>query len=86
VYVNLSISQSKKGNPNEAEKNIQRAIEMADPAVNNTTIAKAYVILGESYAATDDNDKAKTAFEYALRFDGDNAAAKTNLEKLKGAN
>jgi tetratricopeptide (TPR) repeat protein len=86
VYLHLSASQARKGETSDAEKSILRAIDLADPEVANATIAKAYVILGESYFTTKDNARAKTAFENALRFDAEQAAAKTNLEKLNGAN
>jgi Tfp pilus assembly protein PilF len=85
VHLHLSGAQARRGELAEAEKNIQRAIELKDPDVPTATIAKAYAILGESYVAKMDNAGAIKAFEKALSFDPDQAAAKAGLEKVKGA-
>ena len=68
VYLHLSAAQARKGETSEAENSILRAVEFADPDVSQVTIAKAYVILGESYTTTKDNERARAAFEEALRF------------------
>jgi pSer/pThr/pTyr-binding forkhead associated (FHA) protein len=47
-------------------------------------LSSLYVLVGMQFASQGESDKAKKAFEASLKYDGSNARAKAQLEKLGG--
>ena len=83
AYVNLSVAYARKGDAGEAEKNLQRAIELADESLDPKTIAHAFNAVGEAYAQKGDAARARSAFENAIRHDPELVTARQNLIKLQ---
>jgi len=85
VYLNMSRAYSKKGDIEQAQNNLQRALDINDESVNAEALAYSYNDLGEAFAVKNDTANARKAFETALGFQADLATAKENLAKLEGA-
>lgn len=85
VHSNISVALSKKGDTEQAEKHLQRAVELSDKTLTREALAYAYNALGEVFAAKKEVTKARSAFETALRYDQTFGTARENLEKLQGA-
>ncbi len=85
VHSNISVALSKKGDTEQAEKYLRRALELSDKTLSGEALAYTYNALGEAYAAKKDIVKARSSFETALRYDQKFGTARENLEKLQGA-
>ena len=85
VYLNMSVAYSKKGDTEQADKHLQRAIALGDKSLSRDGLAYAFNILGEAYVAKKDPAKARTAFQTAIRYDPKFEPAQQNLTKLQGA-
>jgi tetratricopeptide (TPR) repeat protein len=85
VYSNMAVAFSKKGDTDQAEQHLARAVELADRSLSREALAYSYNVLGEAYAAKKDPIKARSAFETALRYDSELEPARQNLENLQGA-
>nr|MBA3353960.1 tetratricopeptide repeat protein [Blastocatellia bacterium] len=85
VYSNMAVAFSKKGDTDQAEKHLQRAVELSDKTLSREALAYTYNALGEAFATKKEVTKARSAFETALRYDQTFGSARENLEKLQGA-
>ncbi len=84
VYVNLSVALSKKGNPEEAEKTIEKALSLNDKTLNREVLANAFNVLGQSYLNKNQNGKAIEFFTKALELQPNFKEAAENLKKTNG--
>ncbi len=85
VYSNMSVAYSKKGDTEQAEAHLKRAIELADRSLSREALAYSFNALGEAYAVKNDPAKARASFETALKYNPNLTPAKENLQKLQGA-
>lgn len=85
VYSNMSVAYSRKGDTEQAEKHLQRAIGLADPSLSREALAYSLSALGEAYARKNDPLKARASFESALKYNPALQSARDNLANLQGA-
>jgi Tfp pilus assembly protein PilF len=71
-----AFSALKKNDFREAQDRLDRALKLYP------SYAEAYNMLGNIYIQTGDKDKARSAFENAVRFDGKHAGANLSLGRL----
>lgn len=84
VYSNMAVAYAKKGDVDQAEKHLQRAVDLSDKSLSREALGYAYNALGEAYVTKQDETKARTAFQTAIRYDPKLKAASENLSKLQG--
>ena len=84
VYANMAVAYAKKGDTELAEKHLLRAVELGGQSLTRDALAYCYNALGEAYVEKNDEPRARTAFQTALRYEPKFEPAQTNLAKLQG--
>ena len=85
VYSNMAVAFAKKGDTEQAEKHLLRAVELAGKSLTPEALSYSYNALGEAYAGKNDPIRARAAFETAMRYNPKSETVRQNLAKLQGA-
>jgi tetratricopeptide (TPR) repeat protein len=83
VHANMAVAYARKGDTDEAENQLRKAIDIGDPHLSRDALANSYNELGEAYAKKGETIKARVSFEAALRYHPGLDSAAQNIRKLQ---
>lgn len=84
-YSNMAVAFARKGDTEQAEQQLRRAVELADQSLSREALAYSSNAIGEAFAAKNDPIKARTYFQNAIKYQADFKPAQENLRKLQEA-
>ncbi|CAN5604391.1 tetratricopeptide repeat protein [soil metagenome] len=82
IRLHLAQALARRGNTTEAEQTLEGALTMNDARVSGEIVARASVILGDSFLKAGRRDRAIEYYRKALSRKPDSTEARVNLDKL----
>ncbi len=82
-YSNIAVAFARKGDAEQAEQNLLKAIELVDASLSRDALVYSTNAVGEAFAAKNDKIKARNYFQNAIKYDPDFKPAQDNLRKLQ---